>query len=157
MENMDQMLSHADAMRREARSNQDNLFGSDATVIDDGIRLNTRADWVGMDRLKQSSDSLGLYLSAHPLDSYATRLERLRIATHAMLNEAVAVGRPPQRLNLAGSVTAKQVRVSQRGKRFAFVQFTDQTGVFEVTFFSDVLAEANELLTQGNHFSYQQI
>ena len=34
----------------------------------------------------------------------------------------------------------------QRGNRFAFIQFTDQTGVFEVTFFSDVLAEANDLL-----------
>ena len=41
------------------------------------------------------------------------------------------------------------MRVSQRGKRFAFVQFTDQTGVFEVTFFSDVLAEANDLLDSG--------
>ena len=63
--------------------------------------------------------------------------------------KAVAAGRPPQRLNLAGLVTAKQVRISQRGKRFAFVQFTDQTGVFEVTFFSDVLAEANDLLDSG--------
>ena len=52
----------------------------------------------------------------------------------------------PERINLAGSVTAKQVRVSQRGNRFAFVQFTDQTGVFEITFFSDVLANANGLL-----------
>jgi DNA polymerase-3 subunit alpha len=55
-------------------------------------------------------------------------------------------GRAPQRVNLAGSVTSKQVRVSQRGNRFAFVQLTDQTGVFEVTMFSDVLAEAMELL-----------
>jgi len=149
IENMDQILSYADAMRREAESNQDNLFGRDEGVIDDSIRLKTLADWVGMDRLKEEFDSLGLYLSAHPLDSYATQLEQLRITTHAMLNEAVATGRPPQRLNLAGSVTAKQVRVSQRGNRFAFVQFTDQTGVFEATFFSDVLAEANDLLDSG--------
>ena len=50
------------------------------------------------------------------------------------------------RVNLAGSVSAKQVRISQRGNKFAFVQFTDQTGVFEVTFFSDMLAESQELL-----------
>ena len=47
---------------------------------------------------------------------------------------------------MAGSVTSKQVRVSQRGNRFAFVQLTDQTGVFEVTMFSDVLTEAMPLL-----------
>ena len=92
---------------------------------------------------------LGLYLSAHPLDSYANQLDRLRITTHAMLTKAVVANRPPQRLNLAGLVTSKQVRVSQRGNRFAFVQFTDQTGVFEATFFSAVLAEASDLLDSG--------
>ena len=146
IENMDLILSHADAMRREAESNQVSLFGGDSDVIDDSIRLRETTDWAGMDRLKEEFDALGLYLSAHPLDSYASQLGRLRVTSHAALNDLVKAGRAPQRVNLAGSVTAKQVRVSQRGNRFAFIQFTDQTGVFEVTFFSDVLAEANDLL-----------
>ena len=99
-----------------------------------------------MERLKEEFDSLGLYLSAHPLDSYANQLSRLRVTTHTNLNKLIDGGNPPMRVNLAGSVTSKQVRLSQRGNRFAFVQFTDQTGVFEVTFFSDVLAEGNDLL-----------
>ena len=146
IENMDLILSHADAMRREAESNQVSLFGGDSDVIDDSIRLRRTNDWAGMDRLKEEFDALGLYLSAHPLDSYASQLGRLRVTSHAALNDLVTAGQAPQRVNLAGSVTAKQVRVSQRGNRFAFIQFTDQTGVFEVTFFSDVLAEANDLL-----------
>ena len=99
-----------------------------------------------MDRLKEEFDSLGLYLSAHPLDSYANQLKRLRVTSHSALNKLVEFGKPPSRVNLAGSVTSKQVRMSRRGNRFAFVQFTDQTGVFEVTFFADVLAETNDLL-----------
>ena len=146
IENMDLILSHADAMRREAESKQVSMFGGDSDVIDNSICLRETNDWAGMDRLKEEFDSLGLYLSAHPLDSYASQLGRLQVASHAVLNNLVAAGQAPQRVNLAGSVTAKQVRVSQRGNRFAFIQFTDQTGVFEVTFFSDVLAEANDLL-----------
>ena len=92
-----------------------------------------------MDRLKEEFDVLGLYLSAHPLDNYTRQLGRLRVTSYAGLSELIAGGRVPDRINLAGSVTAKQVRVSQRGNRFAFVQFTDQTGIFEITFFSDVL------------------
>jgi len=146
IENMDLLLSHADAMRREAESNQDNLFGgADETGVD-SIRLRPQTDWAAMDRLKEEFDALGLYLSAHPLDSYASQLSRLRIVTHAALAELLETGRAPQRVNLAGSVTSKQIRVSQRGNRFAFVQLTDQTGVFEVTMFSDVLAEAMTLL-----------
>ena len=101
-----------------------------------------------MDRLKEEFDALGLYLSAHPLDSYASQLDRLRITTHAEFKKGLLeAGKPPQRLNLAGSVTAKQVTSVAARKRFAFVQFTDQTGVFEATFFSDVLAEAMICLT----------
>ena len=146
IENMDLILSHADAMRREAESKQVSMFGGDSDVIDDSICLRETNDWAGMDRLKEEFDALGLYLSAHPLDSYASQLGRLRVTSQAALNDLVVAGQAPQRVNLAGSVTAKQVRVSQRGNRFAFIQFTDQTGVFEVTFFSDVLAEANDLL-----------
>jgi len=145
IENIDLILSHADAMRREAESNQVSLFGG-YDVIDDNIRLCETNDWAGMDRLKEEFDALGLYLSAHPLDSYASQLGRLRVTSHVVLNDLVKAGKAPQRVNLAGLVTAKQVRVSQRGNRFAFIQFTDQTGVFEVTFFSDVLVEANDLL-----------
>ena len=146
LENMDLLLSHADAMRREAESNQDNLFGGPNETGVDSIRLRPQTDWAAMDRLKEEFDALGVYLSAHPLDSYASQLSRLRVVTHAALAELLETGRAPKRVNLAGSVTSKQIRVSQRGKQFAFVHLTDQTGVFEVTMFSDVLAEAMTLI-----------
>ena len=146
IENIDLIISHADAMRRDSESCQDSLFASDSGVVDENIRLKEVVDWAGMDRLKEEFDSLGLYLSAHPLDSYANQLSRLRVTSNVVLNELVKAGKPPLRVNLAGSVTSKQIRVSKRGNRFAFVQFADQTGVFEVTFFSDVLTEANDLL-----------
>jgi DNA polymerase-3 subunit alpha len=146
VDNMDFILSHADTMRREAESDQEMLFGQGGDTSDETVRLQNVADWAGMDRLKEEFDVLGLYLSAHPLDSYANQLGRLRVTSFAGLSEMIESGRVPERINLAGSVTAKQVRVSQRGNRFAFVQFTDQTGVFEITFFSDVLASSNGLL-----------
>ena len=62
IENMDLILSHADAMRREAESNQVSLFGGDSDVIDDSIRLRETNDWAGMDRLKEEFDALGIYL-----------------------------------------------------------------------------------------------
>ena len=102
LENMDLLLSHADAMRREAESNQDNLFaGADDTGVD-SVRLRPQNDWAAMDRLKEEFDALGLYLSAHPLDSYTSQLSRLRIPAHAALAELLESGHAPQRVNLAG-------------------------------------------------------
>ena len=145
LNNMDMLLAHADSLRREADSSQDNLFGG-GDVASDEIRLKPCEDWAAMDRLKEEFEALGLYLSAHPLDSYTNQLSRLRVISSAELNSMIESRRVQPRVNLAGSVTAKQVRVSQRGNKFAFVQFTDQTGVFELTFFSDILAESMEML-----------
>jgi DNA polymerase III subunit alpha len=50
---------------------------------------------------------------------------------------------------IAGSVSSKQERKSARGNRFAFVQLSDPTGLYEVTVFSDTLEAARDVLEPG--------
>ena len=145
LENIEGLLGYAEAMWRDAQSSQDSLFGG-SDALDSSVRLRQVDDWGGMDRLREEFDALGLYLSAHPLDDYVGRLERLKVTSAAELLEMIESRNVKPRIHLAGSVTSKQVRISQRGNKFAFVQFTDQTGVFEVTFFADILAESQQLL-----------
>ena len=145
IENIDTVLGYAETVWRDSQSSQDSLFGGD-NALDSTVRLRRCDDWSGMDRLREEFESLGLYLSAHPLDGYVGRLEKLKVISASDLAAMIESRNLKPRVNLAGSVTAKQVRVSQRGNKFAFVQFTDQTGVFEVTFFSDILAESQALL-----------
>ena len=52
---------------------------------------------------------------------------------------------------IAGSVSSKQERKSARGNRFAFVQLSDPTGLYEVTVFSDTLEAARQYLEPGQH------
>jgi DNA polymerase-3 subunit alpha len=144
-ENIDRLLGYADTMWRDSQSSQDSLFGG-SDALDTEIRFIPVDDWSGMDRLREEFEALGLYLSAHPLDDYVDRLDRLKVITATELAAMIDSRNIRPRVNLAGSVTAKQVRISQRGNKFAFVQFTDQTGVFEITFFSNILAETQELL-----------
>jgi DNA polymerase-3 subunit alpha len=53
------------------------------------------------------------------------------------------------RAKVAGIVVGKQERTSQKGNRYAFIQLTDASGMFEATVFSDRLAEHRELLEPG--------
>ena len=43
----------------------------------------------------------------------------------------------------------RKERTSARGSRFAFVQLSDNSGAFEVTVFSEVLAQSRALLDSG--------
>ena len=54
-------------------------------------------------------------------------------------------------IKIAGSVTARQERKSARGNRYAFVQLSDPTGIYEVTMFSDVLEISRSNLEPGDN------
>ena len=53
------------------------------------------------------------------------------------------------RINLAGVVSSSKVRTNQKGNKYAFIQLSDQKGVFEVTAFSEVLSISQDLLKAG--------
>jgi DNA polymerase-3 subunit alpha len=52
-------------------------------------------------------------------------------------------------VRLAGTVIAKKERTSAKGSRYAFVQLSDTSGVFEVTVFSEILAASRGVLEVG--------
>jgi DNA polymerase-3 subunit alpha len=52
-------------------------------------------------------------------------------------------------VKLAGTVVGKKERTSARGNRVAFVPLSDATGMYEITLFSEVLAQARDLLETG--------
>ncbi len=53
------------------------------------------------------------------------------------------------RFRLAGVPIARRERNSARGSRFAFLQMSDASGVFEVVVFAEVLAQARQLLDEA--------
>jgi DNA polymerase-3 subunit alpha len=149
-ENLETVIRHVSAAASERQSNQVSLFAIEGGASQEpDIRLKHRPEWPQMDRLKEEFDALGFYLSAHPLDAYAESLARLEVVSSTEAQAAAARKGGQARLVLAGIVVGRQIRTSKSGNRFAFVQLTDRTGVFEVTLFSEVLAASRDLLDSG--------
>ena len=59
-------------------------------------------------------------------------------------------GRTGNRAKLAGIVIGRQERTSAKGNRFAFVQLSDTSGMFEALVFSETLSTSRELLEPGH-------
>jgi DNA polymerase III subunit alpha len=144
----DLLLRQASRAAEERVTKQENLFAG----VDPGFAarpsLPVVADWPPVDRLQNEFDAIGFYLSSHPLDPYAKSLERAGILRWVDLPAALAAN-GSSRFRLAGIVIGKKERTSARGNRFAFVQLSDNSGAFEVTVFSEVLAQARGLLEGG--------
>ncbi|MDE0811353.1 MAG: DNA polymerase III subunit alpha, partial [Alphaproteobacteria bacterium] len=142
----DIVLRHASAAAEERASDQVNLFGGDDGPRDVHINLPMRRDWSAVDRLQNEFDAIGSYLSSHPLDAYGPALERVGVVESSGVAATITAKGGSGRINLAGIVGASRLRTNQRGNKYAFVQMSDRSGVFEITIFSEVLAEARDLL-----------
>jgi len=142
------LLRQASRAAEERVTKQENLFAA----VDSGFAarpsLPVVADWPSVERLQNEFEAIGFYLSSHPLDPYAKSLERAGVLRWVDLPAALAAN-GSSRFRLGGIVIGKKERTSARGNRFAFVQLSDTSGAFEVTMFSEALAQARGLLEGG--------
>ena len=144
---LDVLLGIAQQTRTEKASKQRMLFATSAAETDKEIPLPNIMEWTPLDRLQKEFDALGFYLSAHPLDMYKETLDRIGVMQSMDLQERATSTN--QSVSLAGIILTKQERTSKKGDRFAFVQITDLTGVFEVAFFSEAYAAVRDKLIPG--------
>ena len=145
---IDGLMGYSTATFEDRNSSQAGLFG-DAGEALPVPRLPMPEDWLPTERLREEHIAIGFYLSGHPLDDYAGALKRKKILTLAELEQKARGGAVVAKI--AGSVAGKQERKSARGNRFAFVQCSDPTGLFEVTVFSDVLEKYRDFLEAGQN------
>ncbi len=143
---VDTLLAYAQARAADRDSTQVSLFGDDPDAVPPP-RLSVSADWPSIDRLAQEHAAVGFYLSGHPLDEHMPALVRKKFVTIDRLERMV--GAKALTMRIAGTVLGKQERKSARGNRFAFIQLSDPTGLYEVSAFSEVLIATRDRLEVG--------
>ncbi len=145
LEGVEVALRYGNAHAAQVTSEQTSLFGG---LLEHAQlpkpALPALEDYPVLDRLQQEFETLGLYLSAHPLDGYRTSLAKLGVVPSDQLPTYGG-----QRVKLAGVVLGKQERTTPRS-RFAFVQLSDPGGTYEVTVFAELLGRARAALESGD-------
>lgn len=140
---LDTALLAATRLAHDAGAGQTDLFGR--PEIQAALPEMVVAEWSEEERLAGEKQTLGLYLTGHPIERYAQELRNMVRATIAELkpseNESVVI---------AGLVTAVRSHVTRRGDRMAFVTLDDRTGRVELAIFSEMYQEKRELLVKDD-------
>mgnify|MGYP000628005182 CR=1 FL=1 len=152
MDSLDALSAYSGAVHDQAASDQVSLFGDAGEDLPEP-RLSNAPDWLPNERLAAEHQAVGFYFSGHPLDDYLPALKRRGVMTLAEVERRVQQG--PFVAKMAGAVSAKQERKSQRGNRFAFVSLSDPTGLYEITVFSEALEASREFLETGSNVQIQ--
>ena len=92
--------------------------------------------------LEGERETLGLYLTGHPVNAYIKELAKY---TSCRLKDATPTRRD-QSLTIAGLVIAARVMTTKRGTRIGLMTIDDRSGRMEVMLFSDALDRYAELL-----------
>ena len=141
-----EVLKATEQMAREALSGQVSLFG-EGPSNDIRIELPEIADWPLEERLKAERDTLGFFLSGHPLDPWAAELKQLGTCPLSEL-EKTWLERKDRRGEAHVVVAGLISQMRKRGDNQAFVLLEDQQDGLECAFFSEAYQESSALLTR---------
>ena len=97
-------------------------------------------EWNDDQRLAFEKESLGFYLTSHPLQPFRRDMQRLGLNTLEDIRDARG------QVRVGVLVTAIREIVTKKGEKMAFVQIEDLTGHGEVIFFPKTYASLREIL-----------
>ncbi len=144
---LDRVLGYAQRAQENAVSGQSDMFGAGGATGPEKIAFPAYTPWLASEKLHREFQVLGFYLSAHPLDTYRSLLEKMRVQTFADFSASVKQGATAGRL--AGTVTGRQERKTRTGNKMGIVTFSDSSGQFEAVLFSEGLSQYRDLLESG--------
>ena len=142
---LEQALRSGQKVQEDSRLGQGSIFD----LADDGGEGSNRVhppvtgeEWDRDELLRREKETLGLYVSSHPLTPIKAQLAR---RVDAPLREVPGL-RDGQVVTVGGIVSSVRQLVTKRGDTMAFVELDDSTGSVEVTVFAKTWAQAREVL-----------
>ena len=123
-------------------ANQIDLFQED----NDETYLDIIEDWTVDVKLSKEFETLGFFISDHPLNQYKSLFNQYNIIDYEEFNSNENI----LSSNISSTILKVQEKKTQKGTSYAIVKFSDLSGVFELFIFSDVFENNREILIEGN-------
>ena len=125
-------------------ANQIDLFSEDESAQDD-ILIKTE-DWKFEERLSKEFESVGFFISDHPLNQFTEIFNDYKITDYSNFVSKEDL----KDSNIAATLLKVQERKTAKGNSYAVLKLTDLSSVFELFIFSDVLELNREILKEGS-------
>jgi DNA polymerase-3 subunit alpha len=142
---MEEAVQAAEQAARSHDSGHADLFGGLFSEPEADVYVNHRnaRELSLKERLKGEKDTLGLYLTGHPIDEYegeVRRFARQRIIDLRPARESQTI---------AGLIVNLRVMKNKKGDKMGFITLDDRSGRIEASLFADAFA-SNQALLQSD-------
>jgi DNA polymerase-3 subunit alpha len=139
----------AEQHKETRAAGQVDLFGvleeGPSDVPDSQLAARTWSEWEDEQRLQGEKETLGLYLTGHPINRFDAELNAMSGTRIGPLMQSTRGGGDREKRTVAGLVVGVRHNKTQRG-RMASVVLDDRTGRIEVACFPDLYEQVRDLL-----------
>lgn len=142
---LDEAVKLAEQHARNTSSGMGDLFGD--SVVDSASDINynsyngARALSV-RERLNGEKETLGLFLTGHPIDEYEDELRSM------VANRIVDLRPGKDNITISGMVVGMRVMKNKRGDNFAFLTLDDKSGRIELSVWAEKFNAYRDILTK---------
>ena len=119
------------------------MFGSQEN--EDCNFLENTDDWNTDIKLSKEFETMGFYISDHPLNQYKAIFKQFNITTFEEFEKNTDI----LSSNIACTVLKVQEKKTQKGNSYAIVKFSDLSNTFELFIFSDIFEGKRDILKEG--------
>ena len=123
-------------------TNQIDLFKEDK----DETYIENIEDWNIENKLSKEFETLGFFISDHPLNQYKSLFNQYNIISYVEFNTNKNI----LSSNISSTILKVQEKKTQKGTSYAIIKFSDLSGVFELFVFSDTFESNRSILVEGN-------
>ncbi len=144
---IDGAMERAQKLQRARESGQHGLFagggkGSAASAAPPAEALPDVEEWAEHEHLAAEYAALGFYISGHPLDKFAGRLQELGAVELSTMDGR----RNGEEIVVAGIIVQTRAMRSRRGARWAILTLQDRSGVVDALVFPEAFQKLEPLL-----------
>ena len=153
LSSLEASMEMAQGMQREKAAGQTSLFGSFAAFAKEpppssfihgagaGVKELDEKELLSFEK-----ETLGFYITSHPLYSYEKELSLYATDT----TESVREKKTGEETAIAGIVTQKRETITKKGARMAFLRLEDLKGGVEVIVFSDLYGKNLDIINSDS-------
>ena len=142
---LEEALDYGQRIQREKNSAQMSLFdmGSGENLVINLPVIPNIEDWDEHEKLQIEKETLGFYVSGHPLDRYKETLEKFTNVDAVSIREIS----DKSAVRIGGTISSAKVIRTRKDELMGFATVEDLNGSVEVVVFPSIYASCADLLT----------
>jgi len=140
MEAIDMMMAQAAKHQEQEAVGQFSIFDSMSDQKDP--ELPNVPEWKESQLLSYEKESMGFYISGHPLAAFQNDIKRYASATTESL-DSIADGKE---ITICGIIAGLKQKVTKKGDKMAILNLEDLSGTVETVVFPDLYKDSHHLL-----------